>query len=113
MIHINPIQNTPELQADIKPIIDRVKAVLQRPRLSINPTTPPVIQVTKELLEAIGTKEYPAEPITVIPGLLVQAYNPEKELIISLLFEPKQPIKIMVHALSDDATYEAPTIIEK
>lgn len=113
MIHINVVKPEPKIQADIKPIMARIQSVFQKPMLSLDPTKPPVIKVTEDLLEAIGTKDYPAEPLIVIPGRIIQAYAPEQGYIICILLEPKQPVNIVIHKVEDLSDYEAPTVIEK
>lgn len=96
-VHIKPLAFDEDIKSQLDPIIKAIQATLQKPRLQIDPTKPIVIQVTEEVIQCMGTKEMPAEPILIIPGQVIQCFLPKIHRIITILFIPKKPITISVH----------------
>lgn len=110
MIHIRPI--TQKDAGEYKPIIDtiakKIMAAIQQPVLSIDPTKSPDIIVTQRILDAMGTDDCPAEPLTVIPGLIIQAYLSHISVIITLLSAPNKSMQIQAFRVEPEKL----TIIE-
>lgn len=95
-VPLKPTDDQEENRKLITPLISKVQAVFQKPRLSINPSRPPIVQVTEDLIEAMGTDDLPAQPILIIPGSIVQCYVPHLNKIIALIFGGKNAIQVSV-----------------
>lgn len=106
-IHIIPSQELDgdQVSKQLTPLIEKIKAVLQKPRLvAVDPTKPIVIQVTEDLINCMGTDDMPAEPILIIPGNIIQCFVPHIQKIVTLIFQPKQPIAVQVHEIAVTTT---------
>lgn len=95
-------EDTDNNQALLTPLISKIQAVLQKPRLSIDPTKPPIITVTQEIIEAMGTDDLLAQPILVIPGHIIQCYVPHLNKIVALIFGGKNAIQVSVTSIIED-----------
>lgn len=99
-VHFVPVSQLDKEQVSkqLDPLIEKIKAVLQKPRLvAVDPTKPIPIQVTEDLINCMGTDDMPAEPILVMPAHIIQCFVPHISKVITLIFQPKQPIAIQVH----------------
>lgn len=81
------------LKPQLDPIIQRIMAVLKKPRLQVDPTTPPIIQVTKEVISAMSQN---SQPILVLPGSIIQCYVPEISRIVTLIFGVQNAIQVQI-----------------
>lgn len=111
MIQVKPI--TQANAGEYKPILDtlvaKIRTSLEKPILSLDPTRPKQIIMVERILDAIGTDDMPAQPVCVIPGLVLQAYLPHLEMLISLLTPPQGPMQIQAFTI----TYKPSTQIDK
>lgn len=111
MIQVKPITqaNVGEYKPALDTLVAKIKQALQSPILAINPMKPKHILMIEKILDVMGTDDMPAQPLIVIPGLLIQAYVPHLEMIVSLLTPPKEAMQIQAFTI----TYKPSTLIDK
>ena len=95
-VPLKPTDDQEENRKLITSLISKVQAVLQKPRLSLNPGMPPIVQITEDIIQAMSTDDLPAQPILVLPGSIIQCYVPHLSKIIALIFGGKNAIQVFV-----------------